>query len=358
MKRASWLLSLGLCAVGGCAGPAAMLDLADADSAQTRLAAAESASDVLAQPRETLGKRVAAALSLGRLRLCEPTAVRGLRAGVAPDSPRLLRATSAWALGELRCEASLGPLLEGLRSRPDSGQPGRSSLPPGPELGRYLLQAVAKHHAVLAERPQLVVEVVEAMTHFSGNLQGGPPPPSYDLIGARTRSLEVDVEVIAKAIAAHRAKPTASTAAALYAAAFEILARLDALREELSAAGARTRVGESIAAAAETGRVGDAETRRLVTWFLGELASEPLYAAAAGRALSSAPQDDLPADRLVQTWALAQAQLNALDARRRLMARLWGQESSPDVLSALAHVTGGSAEDILQRVLGIEVTAP
>jgi hypothetical protein len=324
-----------------------VLDLADARTDDARRDAVREAAEVLAAPQAPASHRVAAALVLGRLRRVEPEVIAALGRGLAPKSPGSVRSTSAWALGELRSPESLPPLIQALRQRP------------GLELGRHLLQALAKHHAVLATRPDLVIEAVSAMTHFSGNLVDDEVPPAYALLSARTRTLEVDIQVLASAIDTHRQRPTRSTAAALYAAAFEILARLDASRQQLAAAGARTRARESIRAAAEAARASDTETFRLVAWFLGQLATEPLYAPAAAQAvLELEDRARRASDRLIVAWALARAQLHDLAARRALSSMLFADESSARLLRALGASAGASAEDILQRVVGVKVRGP
>lgn len=331
--------------VVACGGPGKLLELADARSDRDASRAVEQAADVLAGRRRASNERLAAALTLGRLRRATPDAVSALAVGLSHGGPADLRRASAWALGELRDQGSLAVLLRALRG------------PMPVALGRYVLQAVAKHQAVLAGSPDDVVEVVEAMNAFLGAVPTHEVPPIFDLLGARLRTLEVDVQVLARASAAHDRDPSPETRAALYSGAFELMSRLDELRAELGGRGPNPRAEEAIRAAVAAVARAEPRSRDLVLWFLGQLADAEVYARAAGTALASWPVERRgPARRLIRAWGLARTGPAVLDARRSLARQVLLQENDADVLRAWVQaVPAEAAEDALQRVLGVEV---
>lgn len=349
MRKGAGLVTVWTLAVvlGACAGPGAVLDLADASTDGERRSAVAKAAQVLSDPGQKEARRVAAAWVLGRLRRPAEAAISALSLGLDGRTPEAVRIASAFALGELRTSESLDPLVAALASPHVSER-----------LGRHLLQAIAKHAAVLAGQPGRAVALAESMTRFGASLRAGSvPPPALDLISARVRTLEVDVRVLERAVAAYRARPRVDTGAALYAAAFELLSRLETDRAQLAVAQARVRVAEAVDTAHEAALVGERDTERLVLWFLGRVAEEPLYARPSARALAKAASQGGAGVRLLRAWALARSELVARTARRALTHEVLLAEGDSAVLSALmAAVPEDSARDLLQRVLSVELS--
>lgn len=339
MLRGAGLL---LC-LGGCASTADVLALADA-SGEQRMSAAREAADILEGGRNR-HLRAAAAIAIGRLEVEEPAVLRALESGVSSRSEPMVQDASAWALGRMSASGALGPLVNALETRPS------------PELGRRVMQSLLRHEVGLAAaEPGLRVRVAEALVRYAGSFSGGRAPPELELLGRVSRDLEVDLIVLARALEDHRASPSEASRGALYAAALELLVRVDRLRVEVPDAARGARMAEALEAAIEVaGQSKDEEIARLVTWYMGRLADTQVLARSAGRAVLAAP--DLPGagDRLVRAWALARAQLGSLEARRALSAQVLGKEIDPELLRALDTARGQGAEDILQRVLGLEV---
>lgn len=334
-----WGLAVGLVA---CAGPGSILDKADARSDGDRESAASEAATILAARRGREGERVAAALVLGRLRRADNEVLAALGDGLEGEA-RSVRLSSAWALGELRTSESLDLLVRALRDARDV------------ELGRALLQAMAKHRALLGQTHQRRVEVTEAMVRFGSTLPSDGRPPELDLVGGETRTLEIDVAVLGRAIEAHRARPTVDTEAALYGAALELLLRVEALGRELSSeAEVSARLDEALSSVASSYLAGEPHTASMVTWFLGQLGRRSRHARTAAAVTLAQAGTQTAGQRFLRSWTLVQTHLEALEARRALTREVLVKETDPDVLRALTAPDG--AQDVLQKLLSIEVS--
>lgn len=332
---------LGLLA---CASTEGVLDLADATGESARREAADEAAKILRSAGDP-NRRTAAAVVLGRLAMGGRAVARAAEVGLSPRSPRSVRAATAWALGRIPSADALPILIAGLESGPST------------DLSRRILQSILRHEVHLgAADPAVRVRVAEVLVRLSGTLRSDRVPPEVGLLGRVVRDLDVDARVLARAVDAHRRSPGERTRGALYAAAFELLARVRRLRAEAPEALRRGPVAEALLAAGEAAATArDPETARLVHWFLGSLADDPALARVAAGIVPVPTADDGAGERLIRAWALARAQLGALGARRALSARILTEETDPDVLRMVDRSRGDSAEDILQRVLGIEV---
>lgn len=348
MKRILLMVSaLGLSA---CAtAPTHMYDLMDAQDDEQVEAAVEEAARHLEGRRLSVGVRTAAARALGRLRSDQPRAIRALQSGLSEGQPAALRRYSAWALGELRSAQALPVLTEALRTRVDD------------ETGAYILEAIAKHYALMAGQEATLVSVVEAMVFFGGNREGSVPA-MYDLLGARTRTVGVNVQVLRNAMRTLQSQTHRRSRAALYNATLELLTKLAARRDEVrSGPGAwAARIDAAFEAAQEALQADPDDTALLVLWFLGRLASEPEFAAPAARVLVGAKvrpeqrptRHQRSAARLVAIWALARMQVHALGPRQALLLDVLSKEMEPDVLRLFGDLSVGDRDlDALQRVL-------
>lgn len=344
------VLLLGLAA--GCAtAPTHMYDLMDAEGDEAVADALESAAAVLSDRGARAATREAAARTLGRLRSDAPAAISALQLGLAADQAPGLRRQSAWALGELRSPAALPVLTAALRSPLDD------------ETGAYLLEAVAKHYPVMAGDEETLVRVVEAMVFYAGNRQGAPAA-MYDLLGARTRTVAVNVRVLSNALQTLSSANTAGNRAAVYNATLELLEKVASKTGEIRAGPAAwsARVEAAMRAARAAHDADPEGTGLLVLWYLGQLASEQELAGPAGQVLAG---DDVPeaarptrspraAQRLVAAWALARLQAHALGPRRALLLDVLSDELEPKVMQVLADLPVRAGEvDAVQRVLGI-----
>jgi hypothetical protein len=337
--------------LSGCATTSGeILDRMDADGPREIALACESTAQLLSDPRRPSALHRSAVLVLGRLR--SPCAAPAL-AEVLADRSRSpeLRAAAAWALGELRSEDSLSPLVASLR--------GELPLP----IAERVLEAVSKHDALVAQSPQRLVELVEAMVSWAAR-QPAAPPALYDLLDRRARTLPVAVQVVLRSTAAAKTGDAAARAA-VYQAVFELWSRLEQSRAEIAAAGPEwsPRIKEAVQAmrAAIGGR--DPATTLLVLWSLGRLSDLREIAEAAGPALIGERGDDAERPttwgdrrvRLVAAWALARMQLHTLGARRALVFDLLSQEREPLVLALLADLSGRAEDrDLVQKLFGIE----
>lgn len=338
-------LTLGACAVV----PTHMYDLIDAQDDEQVESAVREAAAQLGDRRARLGVRTAAALVLGRLRSDDPRAIAALQGGLSGQQPPALRRYSAWALGELRSPSALPVLTAALRSSIDD------------ETGAYVLEAVAKHYAVMAGNEPTLVSVVEAMVFFGGNRATGVPA-MYDLLGARTRTVGVNVQVLHHAIADLQRDSSPSAQAALYNATLELLTKLAARRDEVRAGPAAwsARIDAAFDAAQVALQAEPDHTALLVLWYLGQLAKDPEFAAPAARVLVG-PDAELAsrptlhprsAARLVAIWALARMQVYALGPRKALLLDVLSKEMEPEVLRLFGDLSVGDKDlDALQRVL-------
>jgi hypothetical protein len=295
---------------------------------------------------------MAAAKTLGRLALPEARAVKALSAALLQEQePAALRAMSAWALGEIRSAISLDGLCQALRRRLD------------PQTGQYLLEALAKHLAVLSRDDASRVAVAEALVFFAGN-QTERVPALYDVINARIRTLPVDVQILDRALEGLGAASPPEQRAAAYNATYELLVNLEDSRDEVVSREEAwsTQVREALRAAARARTVVDRYSRLLVTWFFGRISTVPELAKPAAEALlgpaGQAGARQAPAmdarDRLVWAWALSRMQVFALGPRQVLDRDLLSWETHSAVLALLGAISAASGTcDLLQKILGI-----
>lgn len=337
MRRALTAVSGVVClaAAGGCAvTPGQIHALADADAPAARRAAVVEAVRWLRDPQRSEALRSAAARALGRLRVADPQAVATLAEVVgARAEPRGLRCFSAWALGELRSARSLEALTAALRAGLDA------------PVAEYVLEGLVKHTAVMADDRDRLLAVVEALAFHAGSRRGALPPV-YQLLDDQTRSVEVNVEVVERTLAAARRGGGSAERAALYNAAFELLARLDDRQAEI-AAGPAAWAPRLDAAVEVSGRVytfEDLRTQLLVLYLLGRIARSPQVAARTAAPVTrwratKAPQVSL---QLVAVWALHRLQLSAVGPRLALVTDVLTQTADPTILRLVADLSRGA----------------
>jgi hypothetical protein len=329
--------------------PEQVYDLMDAETDEARAEASAEAAALVRDRRRHRAVRMAAARTLGRLRVDDEVVVSALRETLLDGSSnRDVRAYAAWALGELRTARSLDALASALR------------LQLQPLVGEHVLEGLTKHYAVMSKDHETLVRVVEGLVFFAGNHQGGALPPTYDLLSVHTRTIPVNVEVLARAIDAMRTTQTPGSRAAMYNAAYELLAKLESNKDEVVAGAAawETRVRAAVDTSVQASRAGHRPTSLLVLWYLGRLAEVPEVARPSAVALAKPAWPTADADpkhRLVAAWTLARMQVHALGPRRALLMDLASRELEPTVLRILADVSPRSDElDQLQKVLGLK----
>lgn len=350
MKRLLWLT----CFAASCAiHPTEVLELADAEGDQQLDQAAERARLLLiGREGEEAEVRVAAAIALGRMRRANTAVIADLGAILsdAGNSPKL-RSASAWALGEMRSEASLTALSAALRTQL------------GGDAGQYVLEAIAKHDAFLLRDQERLVGVVEALVYFAGN-QSGRPPAIYDVLGERTRTLPVNIQVLERAVAAAASKDPRSVSA-MYNAAYELLERIERSKPELLAGAAeyQTQLRAAVGQLDRAIKLDDPRTELLATWYFGRLAelgdvSSPGADVLVGGEKAESPRrgtisKSLPL-RFVAAWTLARLQLGAPGPRRALARDVLPLELDPTVLRVLADLSHRTEDlDQLQKIMGI-----
>lgn len=344
--------------------PADLYDLADAADESERLDNSAEAAEVLTR-RGPIAVRLAAARTLGRLRVVDATVVGALRAVLLQRETPELRAYCAWALGELRSELSLAALQASLRE------------PLEPIVATHVMEGLAKHYAVMTKDRETLVSIVEALVFFAGN-HGATLPPTYDLLSANTRTVTVNVEVLKRTIDRAKQKTSgggelsAEERAATYSAAYELLARVLDNRGEIVAGPAAwaTRVDASVATSVDAIAIGDPKSAMLILWYLGRLAEIPEVARptakilpttllGAGRATrrdtARGPTDPVAlGHRIVATWAVARMQVHALGPRRALLLDVLSKEIEPQVFRMLGDLSRRSDEhDQIQKILGV-----
>ena len=341
--------ALILILLAGCAtSPASLLALMDARSDSDVGDAIDECSEALAGGHASV--RMAAAKTLGRLHRASPQAIAALALIVrTPGEPAELRATAAWALGEMRSPASLDPLVDALRT------------PIDPKTGHYVLEGIAKHYAVMTTDEQRLVEIVEAMVYFAGN-QKEEVSGMYDVLGARLRTVSVNVRVLERALDAIGSRRTPEQLAEVYTAAFELLARLDSTKDEIAAGPAawKTRVDESVRQSQRVLSIEDEKSNLLVLWYLGKLARLREIGRPAADAVISAEKgrptkSPSPAVRLVTAWMLSRMLLYGTAPKQALEKDLLPHEIDPVVLELFGGVSRKNGElDLLQKIRGGE----
>ena len=340
--------ALSLLAVVSCATtPGQIHVLADADTSSARAEAVRTAVRWLRDRGADEALRISAARALGRLGVAETTAVNALSAQLnnrAAD--RDLRCMSAWALGEFRTRASLKALGEALRLRLDA------------PIASYVLEGLAKHLALMANDEETLLSIVEDLVFYAGN-RSRKLPALYELLSDQTRTVGVNVEVLTRTVQQTRRQPGVRQRAALYNAAFELLARLDERREQIAAGPEKWRpiVDAAVDVAGRAYRLEDVRTQVLVLYFLGRLASTPEVAQQAAPEavklrVARASQASL---QFLAAWALDRLQLSAISPRKALVSDMLTQASDPVLLRFIADLgrrnDGSVGADAPQRWL-------
>lgn len=347
-----WASVLSASVLIGCAThPTEILQLADAEGDREISAASDEARRYLRDGNAEHEVRVAAAITLGRLRVASEDNISALGGILANsgESPKL-RAASAWALGEMRSDGSLRALSSALRSTIDALS------------GQYLLEAIAKHEAFLAGDRDRLVEVVEALVFFAGN-QAGRTPPIYDVLGERTRTLPVNISVLRRAVDAAK-KNDPRTVAAMYNAVYELLARIERSRAEIEAGPAeyQTQLAAAVGELNGALRFQDPQTTLFLTWYLGRLGGVTGMGAPSVEVLTGA-RADLPARptlapglslRFVGAWTLTQLQLAGPGPRLSLARDVLARESGGPILRMLGELSSRTDDyDQAQKILGV-----
>lgn len=332
---------LAACAVT----PTQVLGLMDARTDGQRQEAVEQAARLLQNSGRPSAVRATAAKVIGRLRQPNEAGISALRSGLLETSADpVVRAWSAHALGELRSEASLAVLVEALRS------------PLDPMTFEQVLEGLAKHFVLLGRDSRRVVEVVEGMIYASGN-QSKEVPPIYDVLGAKTRTVEVNIEVLARAVEA-ASGGSAESRAALYQAQSELLAKLEESRAEIEAGPVawQGRINEAVRQSQRTLLVPEPRLSRLVLLGMGRIGG----AAELGRPLAEvlAPEQQVlprllePNLSLSAAWTLGRLELQSVALRRSVDRDFLAKIPRRPVLRLLADLGAREGEpDGLQRIL-------
>ncbi len=341
------LISIAILAVTtACAvTPTQVLGLMDVHTDDQRQSSVEQAAGLLRNSGRPPAVRATAAKVIGRLRQPAEVGIEALRSALFEVSADpLVRAWSANALGELRSEASLSVLTESLRQ------------PLDPLTFEQVLEGLAKHFVLLGRDPRRVVEVVEGMIYATGN-QSKEPPPIYDVLGAKTRTVEVNIEVLARAVEAAGAG-SAESRAALYQAQSELLAKLEESRAEIEAGPAvwQGRIAEAVRQSQRTLLVPEPRLSRLVLLGLGRIGGSPELGRPVAEVLAP-EQKVLP--RLFEAnlslsaaWALGRLELQSVALRRSVDRDFLAKSQSRPVLRLLADLGVREGEpDGLQRIL-------
>lgn len=339
--------SFALCGCGST--PATYYNLMEASSDREVDEAVSRASGAVGDRGLDSALRMAAARTLGRLRSDSPRAIRALTRALQPSEPPGVRRWAAWALGELRSSAGLSPLAQALHSDLD------------PATAHRVFEALAKHYAILSRDEDTVVQVVQGMVSYAGRSKVSPPP-LYDLLGRRTRTVGVNVRVLEQALDKVRRNSTPKARAEVYNAAFELLDGLEAQRDAIRAAPDQwaPRIQAAVDAGGRVTELKDRDAILLVLAYLGRFGDDRAMAQPAARALLERSRVRLgrfedPAVRLVATWTLARLAVQALGPRRTLLVDVLSREIDPAVLALLSDLAPGEDSlDVLQRILGVE----
>lgn len=332
---------LGACAVT----PTQVLGLMDARTDGQRQESVEQAARLLRNSGRPVPVRATAAKVIGRLRQPTEAGVEALKSALLETSADpLVRAWSAHALGELRSEASLAVLIDALRA------------PLDPMTFEQVLEGLAKHFVLLGRDSRRVVEVVEGMIYATGN-QSREAPAIYDVLGAKTRTVEVNIEVLARAVEA-AGTGSAESRAALYQAQSELLIKLEESRAEIEAGPAawQGRISQAVRQSQRTLLVPEPRLTRLVLLGMGRIGGSPELGRPVAEVLT--PDQRLlprllePGLALSAAWTLGRLELQSVTLRRSLDRDFLAQNPGRPVLRLVADLGASAGEpDGLQRIL-------
>lgn len=345
-----WVL---LFALGGsaCVTPSTIMGHIDATTDADIADAIDELSEILSKRRRSTALRCHAARALGMLPRSNEIGVRTLQS-VLTDSTEgpALRSWAAWALGEARSPASADALVLALRTSLSH------------ETGYYVLEALAKHHVVLATRDEeRLVEVVEAMADYAGN-QSEALPSVYDVVSTRLKSMPVMVAVLDRARHALAGEPNPRRIAAAYNSAFELLEFVDVRRRQIETAETDWLHRLQSAAFSLRDTLSERERRlsALVVWYLGHLADNQAIAPAAASGLvgpsadapGRATRSNYPPLRFLATWGLNRAKRHSAVAVTALDADVLARETDGRILRLLTRSSTTAGHDDVERILG------
>ncbi|MEM7675159.1 MAG: HEAT repeat domain-containing protein [Myxococcota bacterium] len=317
--------------VAGCGTTAGQIhELADADTPRARARAIQEAVERIGDRRAPEALRRSAIRVLGRLRSDSPRPIEVLETVLTDGrAPQPLRCMAAWSLGELRAVGSLKVLTAALRAGVED------------DLAAYVLEGLAKHTALMTNHEETLMSVVESLVFYAGNRRKDLPP-TYQLLSDHTRTVEVNVEVLRRSLDRLQQNPDPRRRSAMYAAAFELLARLDERQSEIAAGPAvwSPQVDAAVTIAGRAYRMEDLRTQLLVLFFLGRLGQQNVVArrsALLADELKIARSPEAPI-QLLAVWGLNRLQLLASSSRQALVNDLLIRIEHPAVLRMIGDL--------------------
>jgi hypothetical protein len=351
-------MSLALLLLGAAlAGPAdRALGLSDAvgtaQAADAAHKAARAGARLPRQPGRRPLPRAAAWTAVGRLEVLDAPVLDAARGALlAERNAPAVRARAAWALGELsrgRPWAEVQPvaslLMDAMR------QPGLDA-----ETAYAVVEAFGKAYPPHSHSFDEDLAATKALNTLAAN-QTTQVPPIYHVVLNRVLTLEVAVQLLRDEVAEARARPSPQALAEAHNAMLTTVRWMAARQDVLLARAGEDRARIEAAFDALLAAL-DLPDRRLVlllTWSLGQVSTEPAFAALVGERVGRLRADDDPLVRMVSAWSLSRLRA-ALPAREALRATLLSDEADARVYALLALTQADPAElDVVQKLWAVE----
>jgi hypothetical protein len=345
---------LALVAAALAVAPGKIAYLADYKSADQQAANARDAARIGARlpkrPERAAAARAVSWQIVGRLHVDDPAIVDSvIRAYSADGNAPAVRASAAWAMGELgrglpwdaRSRAMTDALLASMSTDLD------------PDTAYSAVEALGKLYPQHEHTPDEDLAAAKGLNALAAR-QTTRLPAIYYVVQQRVLSLEVAVRLLRDVVVSARQQRDETALAEAYSGALSMVRYLGGRQDQLSSSYAerRVQIGAAFDGLLDALELEDRRVVLMVLWSLGEVAEDPVFAELVAERMAPLATHADPSVRLVVGGSLARLD-SARPAREALRAAL-AAESDDRVLRLLhALHTDPAAMDVVQRLFDV-----
>ncbi len=295
--------------------------------------------------------RAAAWVSVGRLGVLNGEILELAEVALLTNSnASAVRASSAWALGEL----SRGRSWEEVRPISDLLQRAMT-VPLSAEAAYAVVEAFGKVYTPHDHGFEENLAASKALNTLAANQSTQLPPIYYVVIG-RVVTLDVAIHLLRDELAEAKRSRTEQNLAEAYNAVLTTVRLLAARQEQLinGYGSQKTAIESAFDALLGALDLHDRNTTLMLMWSLGNISVEPVFAELVGNRASVVSRQTDPLVRVVTAWSLHR--LSASGAARQIMRQEFlGKEVDTQVFRMLAAMhTEAVAPDVVQRLYQVQ----